>query len=83
MNEIKEEVFKQKSLKLLADPMKLKDIKYSPKKIDKLKESIETTYNYKLSSILYDKIKQDIKELLIIDSALNNIINQVNLDQTP
>ena len=48
-----------------------------------MKDILESKYNYKLSSIVYDKIKYDIKELLIIDSVINNIINQVSLDQNP
>ena len=79
----KEEEFKMKSLKLLADPCKLKDITYVPREVDKMKDILESKYNYKLSSIVYDKIKYDIKELLIIDSVINNIINQVSLDQNP
>jgi hypothetical protein len=82
-SEIKEKEFNEKILKLLADPLKLRDSTYTPKQIDPFKQAIESKYNYRLEDNIYNTIKQDIKDLLIIDSILQNIINQVNLNQTP
>ena len=75
--------FKQKSLKLLADPCKLKNHHYIPRDQDKLKDAIEYRFNYDISNTLYNVIIQDIKTLLIVDSVIQDIINQVNLDQSP
>lgn len=79
----KEDEFKQKSLKLLADPCKLKDIKYIPKNTDKLKDEIETKFKCKISDKCYISIIQEIEILVTVDSVLNNIINQVIPDQNP
>jgi len=80
---IKEEEFTRKSLKLLADPNKLKDIKYLHRDIDKLKEEIESHYNCRLSDNTYNYIKNDIECRIIVEELLNDIINQVNPHQTP
>jgi hypothetical protein len=79
----KEQEFKEKSLKLLADPFKLKDISYNPKKNDSFKNELEYKFNYKLSELLYESITQEIEGLIIIDSVLHDIINQVNLNHNP
>ena len=44
----KEDEFKQKTLKLLADPCKLKDSKYIPKNTDKLKIKLKLNLNVRL-----------------------------------
>ena len=75
--------FKQKSLKLLADPYKLKNHHYIPRDQDKLKSAIEYKFNYDTSNTLYNVIIQDIKILLVIDTVIQGIIDQVNLDQSP
>jgi len=75
--------FKQKSLKLLADPNKLKDINYNPNKYDVLKHSIEYKFNYTITDIIYKQISKDIKIILTIDSILKDIINQITLSQIP
>ena len=79
----KEDEFKQKTLKLLADPCKLKDSKYIPKNIDKLKDKIESKFKCKVSDNCYSSILQDIEIIVTVDSVLNNIINQVNSNQNP
>ena len=79
----KEDEFNQKTLKLLADPCKLKDIKYIPKNTDKLKEEIETKFKCKVSDKCYSFIIQEIEILITVDSLLNDIINQVSLNQNP
>lgn len=79
----KEDEFKQKSLKLLADPCKLKDIKYIPKNTDKLKDEIETKFKCKISDKCYISIIQEIEILVTVDSVLNDIINQVSSNQNP
>uniref|UniRef100_A0A6C0CGB3 Uncharacterized protein n=1 Tax=viral metagenome TaxID=1070528 RepID=A0A6C0CGB3_9ZZZZ len=79
----KEDEFNQKSLKLLADPFKLKDSKYIPKNTDKLKDEIESKFKCRLSDKSYDYILQEIEILVIVDSLLNDIINQVSPDQNP
>jgi hypothetical protein len=79
----KDEEFNQKSLKLLADPCKLKDTKYIPKNTDKLKDEIETKFKYTLSDKCYNSIIQEIEILITVDDILNDIINQVSLNQNP
>lgn len=79
----KEDEFKQKSLKLLADPCKLKDSKYVPKNTDKLKDEIETKFKCKISDKCYSSIIQEIEIIVILDSVLNDIINQVSSNQNP
>ena len=80
---LKENEFKEKSLKLLADPCKLKDIQYNPKYKDSFKKELDYKFNYEVSDTVYNYILQDLKTILLIDSVLQDIINQVSLDQTP
>ena len=80
---LKEQEFKEKSLKLLADPCKLKDIQYNPKYKDSFKKELDYKFNYEVSDTVYNYILQDLKTILLIDSVLQDIINQVSLDQTP
>ena len=79
----KEDEFKQKSLKLLADPCKLKDSKYVPKNSDKLKDEIESKFKCKISDKCYSSIIQEIEIIVTVYSVLNDIINQVNSNQNP
>jgi|TARA_B110000208_G_scaffold13976_2_gene17035 hypothetical protein len=74
---IKEDEFKQKSLKLLADPCKLKDSKYIPKNSDKLKDEIESKFKCRISDKSYNYILQEIEILVIVDSVLNDIISKI------
>ena len=80
---LKEQEFKEKSLKLLADPCKLKDIQYNPKYSDPFKKELDYKFNYEVTDTIYNYIVQEIKTILLIDSVLQDIINQVSLDQTP
>jgi hypothetical protein len=73
----KEDEFNQKSLKLLADPCKLKDSKYVPKNTDKLKDEIESKFKSKISDICYTSILQEIEIIVIVDSVLNDIISKI------
>ena len=75
--------FKEKSLKLLADPCKLKDIRYNPKNNDTFKNELEYKFNCEVSELLYGRITQEIENLIIIDSVLQTIINQVNSNHNP
>ena len=79
----KEDEFKQKTLKLLADPCKLKDIKYIPKNTDKLKDEIESKFKCRVSDNSYNYILQEIEIIVIVDSVLNDIINLVSSNQNP
>jgi hypothetical protein len=81
--DLKEHEFKEKSLKLLADPWKLKDIHYNPKNNDSFKNELEYKFNCELSELLYKHITQEIENLIIIDSVLLTIINQVNSNHNP
>jgi len=74
--------FEMKSLKLLADPRKLKGMKRNMFP-DKFKREIETKFNYKLNNIIYQHILETIRTELVIDALLNDIINQVNLNHNP
>ena len=80
---LKEEEFKQKSLKLLADPCKLKDSKYIPKHRDKLKEEIESKFKCRVSDKCYDSILQEIEIIITVEGILDDIINQVSSNQIP
>ena len=80
---LKEQESKEKSLKLLADPCKLKDIQYNPKYKDSFKKELDYKFNYEVTDTVYNHIVQEIKTILLIDSVLQDIINQVSLDQTP
>ena len=80
---IKEEEFKQKSLKLLADPCKLKDKQYIPKNTDKLKGEIETKFRCKINDNTYLLIKKEIELILTVELFIEDIINQVSSDQNP
>ena len=73
----KEDEFKQKTLKLLADPCKLKDIKYIPKNTDKLKDEIESKFKCNISDKCYSSIIQEIEIIVIVDSVLNDIISKI------
>ena len=79
----KEDEFKQKTLKLLADPCKLKDSKYVPKNTDKLKDEIENKFKCRVSDKCYSSILQEIEIIVTVDSVLNDIINQVSSNQNP
>lgn len=91
-HQIKELEFKQKSLKLLADPCKLKDIRYNPKNNDTFKNELEYKFNCELSDIAYKQVCKDIKDFIIIESLIESVIesvidnyftNQVNLNHNP
>lgn len=79
----KEDEFNQKSLKLLADPCKLKDSKYVPKNTDKLKDEMENKFKCKISDTCYSSIIQETEIIVTIDGVLNDIINQVSSNQNP
>ena len=74
--------FKIKSLKLLADPTKLRE-KKRIHKVDKFKNEIESKFNYGLNNITYQHIINTIRTELIIDSVIQDIINQVSLNHSP
>jgi hypothetical protein len=82
-SKIKEQEFKEKSLKLLADPYKLKEIQYNPKYSDSFKKELDYKFNYEVTDTVYNHIVQEIKTILLIDSVLQDIINQVSLVQSP
>jgi predicted transcriptional regulator len=77
--------FTEKTLKLLADPNKLKhsnnSISYTQ---DKLKRQIEMSYSYILTDELYHIIKQNIYIEIEVDKLVKDIIYQAiqgqNLD---
>lgn len=73
-----DEQTKDKSLKLLADPNKLKEYnKYKEIKKKTLKDYIEYHFKYKLSDMLYINIIESIDIYIIIDEYINKIIDQV------
>ena len=80
---LKEDEFKQKSLKLLADPCKLRDSKYIPKNTDKLKDEIESKFKCKINDNTYSLIKKEMEIIITVELVVNDIINQVNSNQTP
>ena len=82
-SQLKEKEFKEKSLKLLADPCKLKDIQYNPKYRDSFKKELDYKFNCEVSDNMYNYIVGEINQILIIDNIIQDIINQVNSSQSP
>ena len=74
--------FQKKTLKLLADPNKLKSKPVIIVK-DKFKVQLESKFNYEITDTSYQHIITVIHHELIIDSLLKDIINQVSLDHNP
>ncbi len=72
-----DEQSKNKSLKLLADPNKLKEYNKSKIKRNTLKNHIEQHFKYKLSDKLYINIIESINITILVDQFLTDIINQV------
>ena len=80
--------FKQKTLKLLADPIKLKDTNKPPtQSTQNLKESfkklMDRIYMCKLTKIQYNHIDSIIQDELVIMNVIDGIINQVSQYQNP
>ena len=75
--DLKEEEFKEKSLKLLADPCKLKDSRYNPKNNDRFKNELEYKFNCKVSDNVYNYIVQEIELIIIVDDIVNDIISKI------
>ncbi len=75
--------FKDKTLKLLADPRKLKEIKRSFVTYDHFKNQLESKFNCSIEQPLYEKLVAMIHKELIISSIVNDIINQVSLNHSP
>ena len=74
--------FKNKTLKLLADPNKFKNTKYNYKQ-DIFKIQLEKKFNYYMDNYTYEHLIKTINTELIIDALLKDIINQVNLNHNP
>ena len=74
---LKEQEFKEKSLKLLADPCKLKDIQYNPKYSDPFKKELDYKFNCEVSDTVYNHIVQEIKIIITVDDIVNDIISKI------
>jgi hypothetical protein len=79
MNKINDE-FKQKSLKLLADPCKFKGKTKVVKKVDRFKQMIEYKFNNDINNTTYNHVLQTIHDELVISSIIDNIIDQLSND---
>lgn len=80
--------FKQKTLKLLADPIKLKDTTKPPTQSTQnlkisFKKLMDRIYMCKLTKIQYNHIDSIIQDELVIMNVMNGIINQVSQYQNP
>ena len=80
--------FKQKTLKLLADPIKLKDTNKPPTQSTQnlkisFKKLMDRIYMCKLTKIQYNHIDSIIQDELVIMNVMNGIINQVSQYQNP
>ena len=77
--------FTEKTLKLLADPNKLRNNNnnnsYNDSQ-DRLKKQIEISYSYILTDELYKTIKKDIFIEIEIDKLVKDITYQVIQDQS-
>ena len=65
-----------KSLKLLADPNKLKNYN-RPIIINKFKEELQIEFRSNISSELYEKIINSITHIIFIHNFIKDIIDQV------
>ena len=74
---------KERSLKLLADPHKLKETKISFVRYDHFKYQLECKFNCSIEPPIYRRLLSMIHKELIISSVVNDIINQVSLDHSP
>ena len=74
---------KERSLKLLADPHKLKETKISFIKYDHFKYQLECKFNCTIDQPQYSRLLSTIHRELIIYSVVNDIINQVGIDHSP
>ena len=71
---------KEKSLKLLADPNKLKEYTLH-KPVDQFKYLLECKFRCKIDNSLYSDIVEIIQCEIDVYSVMNDIINQVIVDQ--
>ena len=74
---------KDRSLKLLADPDKLKETKVSFVRYDHFKYQLECKFNCSIEQPIYRRLLSMIHKELIISSVVNDIINQVDLYHSP
>lgn len=78
-----DDVFQEKSWKLLADPLKMRKLQTKTETYDRLRSSLESTFDYKLTDKSYQRIRSHIYHDLVLDSVMQDIINQVTLRQNP
>lgn len=71
-----------KTLKLLADPCKLK-IKNAPIFKERFKTELEYKFNTHISTDLYTNLLKIIEQEIIIDIFIKDIINQVMINHNP
>ena len=74
---------KEKSLKLLADPHKLKHTHYSRPMCDPFKQQLEYTFKCKCSKTFYNHIIQLLQTEVQVYKILIDIIDQVSLPHNP
>jgi hypothetical protein len=74
---------KEKSLKLLADPRKLKHIRYTYSTYDPFKHHLECKLKYKCNETFYNHIVQLIEQETIVYKKLIDIIDLVSLYHSP
>jgi len=72
-----------RSLKLLADPHKLKGSNKMIMRCDRFRQELDTKFNYNVTDNLYAHLLKIIQVNIIIDSIINNAINQVILNHNP
>ena len=72
-----------RSLKLLADPHKLKEPRKQMIQYDRFKQELESKFNYIIDDRLYQHVLTTIRTELIIDSVVKDIINQAILSHSP
>lgn len=78
-----DDVFQEKSMKLLADPLKMRKHSTKTETYDRLRSSLESTFDYKLTDESYQRIRSHIYHDLVLDSVMQDLINQVTLRQNP
>ena len=50
-------IFQEKSMKLLADPLKMRKLQTKTETYDRLRSSLESTFDYKLTDESYQRIR--------------------------
>lgn len=77
------DMYDDKTLKLLADPNKLKQVSKFKNTIDLFKFQLETKFNSRLNTNSYNRIIKIVKDEIEIENCINDIIVKVVMNHNP